>query len=651
MMRRWLIGGLATLALLAGTGVVLDRLFPPGLARLAVHGTVVRDRRGRVLAMLPAPGVMWQFPVRVRAVSPLLVRMLVAVEDRSFYFNPGVNPLAILRAAAQDAAAGRVVSGASTLTMQVARLLHPRPRTLRAKIIEALRAVQLTAHFSKRRILSMWLTLAPFGGNLVGAEAAARAWFGTSAAALSPAQAALLVALPRRPEALRPDLHPRQARIVRDRILRLAARRGLISRADLAQALATPVPTARRPMPRMAPQVVATLAGPAHVPTTLDAPLQAALQVLARRQLQGLPPHASLAIVVADARRRAIRALVAGDWGDAERAGYMDLTRAIRSPGSALKPFLYGLAFEDGLAGPQTLLNDLPTRFGGYAPEDFNHRFRGRVSAASALRRSLNLPAVELMGAYGPLRFVAALGAAGVRLHLPSGAAPSLPVVLGGAGTSLRDMAALYAALATDGVVAPLRLRRDEGRAGHRLLSAEAARTVAAILTRRFPGGGPDGIAWKTGTSWGNRDSWAFGFDRRHVVGVWVGRPDGTAMPGATGTGTALPIVAEVFGLLPASPRAAPKPPPRLVFTTARPADPLRLLFPPAGATLAAHGPIRLRAMGGQRPLRFLIDGRPIPSRAALRDASWRPPGPGFYRITVLDQSGAARDARVRVER
>jgi len=319
----------------------------------------------------------------------------------------------------------------------------------------------------------------------------------------------------------------------------------------------------------------------------------------------------------------------------------------VRSPGSALKPFVYALAFEGGIARPDSVIADLPLRFGSYAPENFDRGFAGRITAADALRQSLNLPAVALLNEVGPIRFASLLKAAGVPPRLPPGAEPSLPLALGGAGMTLRGMVALYAALGDGGRAGPLLVQPAEAERPV-VIAPRAAAQVAGLLVQPFPGGGPAGVAWKTGTSWGGRDAWALGLDARHVAGVWIGRPDGTPIPGATGRGLPLPVLARAFALLPAAPRealpvrAAPAP-----FAEA--ADRLRLLFPMPGAVLAEGGAVTIRAAGGRRPLTFLVDGAPIEAERARREAGWTPPGPGFYRITVLDADGAAARAELRV--
>jgi penicillin-binding protein 1C len=612
--------------LFLGAAWSLDRLFPPDLSRLAVTGTEVVDRTGKTVALLPAPGGVWRFRTRVEEVAPVFVDTLVSTEDRHFYHHPGVDPFALARAAVQDARAGRIVSGGSTLTMQAARLLEPRPRTVTSKAIEIARALQLEWRFSKDDILGIWLSLAPYGGNLEGVRAGSMAWFGMPPRRLEAAQAALLVAIPRRPEALRPDRHAEKARVLRDRIL-------LEDGGD--------VPTRRVVLPRHAAQAVAGLPKQDVVATTLDLPLQVAIEALVRARMPALPERTAMQIVVADLRGDILAVATGGHTS-------LDLSRAVRSPGSALKPFIYALAFQDGIIGPETRLDDLPKRFGGYAPENFDRGFAGAVTAGEALRRSLNLPAVALLDRVGPLRFDAALRAAGVALRLPPGADPSLPLALGGAGVTLRQAVGLYAGLAGDGTVPEARLLADAP--GERLafVAPRIAGMVGDVLTQRFPDFGPEGVAWKTGTSWGGRDAWALGFDRAHVAGVWVGRPDGTPLPGATGRSLALPLLARVFDLLPAAPRVvAPA-------AAARPSvsvtDGLRMLFPPPGAVLGDGGPVVLRAMGGRRPLTFLVDGAPLPADPARRETAWVPPAPGFYRVTILDADGRAAHAAVRVK-
>jgi penicillin-binding protein 1C len=416
LLRRLSLTAVLGVGLASGGFMLLDRAFPPDLSRLDRAGAEILDRNGRTLEMLPAAGGIWRLRTAADQVSPVFLDVLVRTEDRRFYDHGGVDPRAILRAVWQWARSGRVVSGGSTLTMQVARLLEPRPRTLRSKLVEAFRAVQLEERFSKRAILGIWLTLAPFGGNLEGVRAGSQAWFGKRPAALDRAEAALLVAIPRRPEGLRPDRHPDRALALRDRLL------GDDAGAERDEAL----PTARLPFPRHAEPALRALVAASPQPdgmvTTFDLPLQVAAERLVADRLARLPPRVSIAVLVADARSRAVLAAVSGDGGPG-RAGSLDLTMASRSPGSALKPLLYGIAFQDGLVTPATPVSDLPRHFGGYAPENFDRSFAGTVTAAEALRRSLNLPAVALLDRIGPTRFAAG---AWRRWHPAARPAPAL---------------------------------------------------------------------------------------------------------------------------------------------------------------------------------------------------------------------------------
>ncbi len=628
-----------------GLGVLLLTLavfglawfMPPSTRAFRAAGRIVYDRRGHVLAMFINRDQQWVFPTPAGNVSPVFLRMLVAVEDRHFWWDPGVDPLAIVRATIQMILAGHVVSGASTLTMQVTRMLHPLPRTLPVKILEALQAISLFEHHSKSRVLEMWLSLAPEGGNIEGIEAAAHAWFNRSPRALSPAQAAFLIMLVRNPNRLDPLIHPRAALATRNRVLRECWRQGVISHAALVRALATPLPTRLYPLPLWSPQALQTL--PSGTRTTINRGLDRAIARIARQALSQMELHESMAILVASLRTDGIRAIYSGPWGDVARNGYLDMTRALRSPGSALKPFLYGLSFEAGLVRPTTELADFPSNFGSYEPNDYGDRYLGTVTATTALRRSLNVPAVDLIQAYGPLRFAAHLAAAGTPVALPYGADPALPLALGGAGITLRRLVALYAGLATGGVVERLHIVAGQRRKRRRLLSPFAAREVTAILNRPFPFGGPPGIAWKTGTSAGNRDDWAIGFNHRYVAAVWIGQPDGVALPGDTAL-AAIPILAKVFSLLPGRPiLETPSDHPLTLRRQAR-GTTLEIASPAADATLPVGEPVSIHILGGSRPLHFLIDEKPLVSNPNLRSVRWTPKSPGFYRLSVLDARG-----------
>ena len=632
-----------------------DRAFPPDLKRLEAVSPELLDREGRLLAVTPAAGGVWRLATGPDDVPPLLLDLLIAREDRRFFIHPGVDPLALARAAAQALVEGRIVSGGSTITMQVARLLEPKPRTIGAKLAEMARAVQLEARFDKRAILGMWLTLAPFGGNLEGVRAASLALFGKPPRALDPEEAALLVALPQRPSALRPDRFPDAAVAARGRVLRDSVAAGVLGAEEARALAARPLGASRHAMPSHARHLAAA-SGPGVTATTLSLPLQAALEALVAAEAERLPTGANLAVIIVENRSRTILAHSGGATGES-RGGALDLTRAVRSPGSALKPALFAQALALGLVRPETRIADLPRRFADYAPENFGHGFAGDVTVAQALARSLNLPAVAIAEAVGPVAFLAALKGAGLAPRLPPGAGPSLPLALGGVGVTLHELAALAAAFADDGSVALPVWRAGEVALRRPFVGPAEAASVRAILAAATP---PPGIApqrvpriaWKSGTSWGHRDALAIGMSATHSVAVWVGRPDGTPMPGATGRVVAGPVMFAVFDLLPDPgplPAGPPLPPaPALARLGAAEADRLRLVFPPQGATLAA-GPVTLRASGGRRPLTWLVDGAPLAAERHRREARWQPEGPGFYRVTVIDAEGAAAAVELRV--
>jgi penicillin-binding protein 1C len=659
---------------------------PPALDRSQRLSALVLARDGSILRGFLSGDGKWRLPTTVEEVDPLYRRLLIAAEDRRFEAHPGVDPLAVLRAAGQWIGHGHVVSGASTLTMQAVRLLERRRRTLAAKLAESGEALALERRLGKDGILGIYLTLAPFGGNLEGVRAASLAYFGKEPAHLTAAEAALLVAMPRSPERLRPDRHPEAARRARDALLRRLAAGGALSPEAAAEAAAEPVPRVRAAMPFHALHLAKALhRDEPHavlLRTTIDPLLQRQVEALLRREAAALEPQATLAALVVDNRDRRVMAYVGNaDFRSTARRGTIDMVRAIRSPGSALKPFIYAMAFDRLLIHPETILDDRPRHFGAYAPSDFDGRFLGEVTARQALQYSLNVPAVAVLDRLGPARFRAALAAAGVRLKLPQPTSePGLAIALGGDGISLLDLATLYAALAHDGAVAPLLTQPDAspGRPTE-IFGSVAAWYVNDILTSAPP---PPGmlpvevrrarpLAFKTGTSYGFRDAWAVGYDEAVTIAVWAGRPDGTPMPGITGRTTAAPVVFKIADLLgPAAPSARGKPPPGALVVANRdlPAglrrlDPKpsagivheatapKILYPPDGSTVEWHGEgVPLEAAGGLRPLRWLADGRPLPPGEARRTLYWRPGGIGFTRLTVIDAAGRSAQATVRLE-
>src|SRR5262249_14010313 len=442
-----------------------DRLFPPPLGKLADLSVSVLDEQGRVLRTFPAADGSWRLPASAGNIDERYRRMLLAWEDKRFARHPGVDPLALLPAAWQALRYGRVVSGASTLTMQTVRLLEPRRRTIGAKLVEMARALQLEWHLDKAQILDAYLTLAPYGGNVEGVRAASRAYFGKEPDRLTDGEAALLVALPQAPETLRPDRFPLRPRQARDRLLDRMVGLGLMAPAAAAEAKQQAVPDRRLPAELHAPHLAARLRASSPdalvLRSLIDGRLQARLETMAAQYQATLESGAAVAMLVVENASRAVRAYVgSGDFFAADSYGQNDMVQAIRSPGSTLKPFIYGLGFDKLMVHPETVMEDVPTRFGDYRPQNFDHLYRGEVTAREALQLSLNVPAVEPLER-GRLR--AAVKQAGVTRQLPPGdASPGLPIALGGVGIDLEGLVTLYAAIADRGRVAPLRLATSD---------------------------------------------------------------------------------------------------------------------------------------------------------------------------------------------
>ncbi len=665
----------------------LDRAYPPDLGRLDSASTLVLDREGQVLRAFTADDGRWRFNATVDQVSPLYLAMLKVYEDKRFDEHGGVDFVAALRAVGQMLAHGEVVSGASTLTMQVARLLEPRPRTLQSKLIECFRALQLEQRYSKDEILGLYLTLAPFGGNLEGVRAASLAYFGKEPLHLSPAEAALLVAMPQAPSLLRPEVSPEAARRARDKVLERVAEAGIISALDLAEAMEAPVPERRRNLPFVAPllaeRLVAADPAASEIHTTIDGRLQAQAEGLAQRAARQLGEGVSVAILVVENETGRIAAQVgSSDYFDRSRNGMVDMTDALRSPGSALKPFIYALAFERLIAHPDTLVADVPHRFGVYAPTNFDQSFSGEVTLREALQRSLNVPAVMLLDKVGPVRFDLRLQEVGVTLAFDrerDGAA--LPLALGGAGISLRDMVKLYSALARAGDPVDPWVLVAAAPADPRpaLVSDVAAWYVTGILEGAprplgyrlaEAAGGGNRIAFKTGTSYGYRDAWALGYSGSYTIGVWAGRPDGTPCAACVGIKAAAPLLFQVFDLLPPEPapssfHAAPAG--VIPGPTANLPPALRRLgsngllvadkgpaiaFPLDGTTLslaagAGFSAVPLKVEGGARPYTWLVNGMPLAAKAWRGPVLWEPEGPGFARLQVIDSDGRSADVEV----
>ena len=650
-----------------------------------VSQTVV-DRNGKLLRAYAMADGRWRLPVDAKInVDPTYLKLLFAYEDKRFYSHAGVDPLALGRAAIQLVTRAHIVSGGSTITMQLARLMEPRhERSLSAKLHQMVRAVEIERQLTKDQILNLYLALAPYGGNLEGIRSASIAYFGKEPKRLTLAESALLVALPQSPENRRLDRHPDVALVARDRVLDRMVEDGTISNEDAVAAKAVPVPRMRKSIPILAPhsadRAISTFKDMPVISLTLDYSLQKNLEALAHDRAVVLGPNVSVGIVVVDNESGDVLARVGSpDYFDDKRAGQVDMTRAVRSPGSTLKPFIYGLAFEDGFVHPESLIDDRPIRFGEYAPQDFDMSFQGTVPVRRALQLSLNVPAVALLDRVGASRLSSRLKQAGGNLVLPKDEVPGLAMGLGGVGVTLQDLVQLYAGIPRLGTTKPLReFMDDRSRDPLRLMDQAAAWQVGNVLIGTPP---PENapqhrIAFKTGTSYGYRDAWSVGFDGHMTIGVWVGRPDGAPVPGLVGRVAAAPILFDAFartGKLPAPLPKAPKgvliasnaklplplrrfrPIGELVRTGSEQAP--RIQFPLNGSRIDASGsdgaqfsamPVKIG--GGVLPMTMMVNGKAAGEIDSRRQRLVDPPGPGFVRLTVIDATGAADTVVVRIQ-
>ena len=685
------VGVATTVAMLCVIGAFaawVVSLGPLPLEQARQVSTTVVDRNGKLLRAYAMADGRWRLPVDAKKdVDPAYIKLLLAYEDRRFYSHGGVDPLALGRAAFQLITRGHIVSGGSTITMQLARLIEPRgQRSVYAKLHQIVRAFELERQLTKDGILDLYLALAPYGGNLEGIRSASIAYFGKEPKRLSLAESALLVALPQSPETRRIDRFPEAGLTARNRVLDRMVEDGRVPEEDAVQAKAVPVPRLRKPMPILAPhsadQAIATMKGAPVIRLTLDSSLQKTLEALARDRAVALGPDISVAIIAVDNASGDVLARVgSSDYFDERRAGQVDMSRALRSPGSTLKPFIYGLAFEDGFVHPESLIDDRPIRFGSYAPENFDMTYQGTVPVRRALQQSLNVPAVALLDRVGAVRLSSRLKQAGANLVLPKDEVPGLAMGLGGVGVTLQDLVLLYSGLPRLGSVRPLREIvgvGDSNRDSQRLMDQVAAWQVGNVLMGTPPpeNGVPNRIAFKTGTSYGYRDAWSVGFDGRITIGVWVGRPDGAPAPGIVGRTAAAPILFDAFARTGKLPAPLPKPPKgALLADNAKLPLPLRRFRPlgelvRAGGEQAPHiqfplngsridvdrsGGAQTSAMpvkvaGGVLPLTMMLNGVSVGEIDGRRQRLVDPPGPGFARLTVIDATGAADTVVIRIQ-
>jgi penicillin-binding protein 1C len=544
------------------------------LEKWSVSPTVL-DVNNRPLLSIVGSDDQWRCPVRLNEMSDWLKLATIAVEDERFYSHFGVDPLAILRAAGQNFAAMRTVSGASTLNMQVCRMLADHPRSLKTKIIESFRALQLNQLLGKDAILELYLNIAPYGGNIRGVEAASLSYFGRHAKDLNLGQAALLAGLPQSPSRYRPDRHLPEALQRQHIVLTRMLKAGMITENQLKQALSNPVELDEQQLAKEAYHAAwyALKCRPSGGRTTINLDIQKQVEHLAQEHLNRLPKDSEISVVVIDIADSSVVSLIGSGNTFDEQDGQVNGALAKRSPGSALKPFIYAAAFEAGRLNGDSIVYDIPISRAGWTPSNFDKSFAGQITAKEALQRSLNIPAILIAEETGLARCYGIIDAAGITLPTNAQRRGGLSLAVGGIEVSLLELTNGYATIGRDGIKRPLRIYPDEPAPEKSAISPNVCRAISSILSCRLrcPAGletvAPENIPWfmwKTGTSSGRRDAWAVGHNRRYAIGVWVGRFRGTGRVDYVGGQAAEPLLAELF-CLPCLKASAESPPAELV--------------------------------------------------------------------------------------
>ena len=655
---------------------VFDLLFPVNMTRYNDISVVVYSDDGHPLYVFPTTDDKWRLQTFVDDVDTLYVKTLLAREDQYFWYHPGINPLAILRACWQRLMSGRTISGGSTLTMQTVRLLEPRPRTLPSKLIECLRALQLEYHHSKVEILNMYLTLAPCGSNIEGLVAASRCYFAKPPLSLTPAEIALLVALPQSPTPLSADLKSMKTLLARQRILSFMVSHNLLSITDAKLAYEDRLPVRRQGLPKELPHLAWRLRQQYPYEKRLDTTINLGLQRAAEHALKHyekfIPPRANCGFLIMDHRHNDIIVYVGSrNFFDSQRDGQVDFTRAIRSPGSTLKPFIYAMGFSLGIVQPDSLVLDDQQRFGNYKPGNFDKNIHGVVTIQEALTLSLNIPVVNLLNQIGPIRFLGTLREIGIYPKFSGDQeAPSLAIALGGLGMKLEQLMVLYGGLARNGNIMPLRYLQSSSPQPLSFYTPQVAQQITAILKNSESDDWEPlvkrGVAFKTGTSYGHRDTWALGYDERYVIGVWIGIPDGSPMGAVSGRSLAVPLLRRLLAILPASVNSSRSHPQTQEFATLRlknlqnesvmQQQLLRhekpsLMFPINNMVMNFRddnhkvNEIPLTVKGGQKPYVWFVDDQPLAVNVWKQKHLWQPPRPGFYKISVMDAGGTTIQA------
>lgn len=527
------------------------------------QASMVLASNGEVLRAFLSSDDKWRFWIPLRDVSPDLRRFVINYEDRWFYYHPGINPVAIIRATLQNIRSAKVISGGSTISMQIARMIEPKERNYKNKIIEILRALQLELIYSKNELLEIYFNLAPYGGNIEGIEAAARLYFGKRARELSYGEAALLAILPNNPENNRPDHHHERAVVARNKLLKRMLKYDILEDNEFIEARVEVVPNKRVKWPVKAPHLARKL----HkemireniINTTIDYNIQEKAELFLKEHIKSLMDSgiSNGAVVIIDNNIQQLKALVgSADFFSQENEGQVNGALAARSPGSTLKPFIYALAMDQGLITPATYLEDVPINYAGYQPQNYDQSYHGIVSVREALKRSLNVPAVNLNNKMDNGQvfydFLKEIDLSTIRDNNDYG----LSMILGGCEITLLELTEMYAALANNGYYRKVQSLKGRGVSRKKkLLSSGTCYIISEILAditrpdmpRVWQFTDLPKVAWKTGTSYGHRDAWSVGYNRDYTIGIWIGNFDGRNSPYLIGSYAAAPLLFDLF--------------------------------------------------------------------------------------------------------
>jgi len=660
---------------------ILDIYYPIDVTSLNNLSRVVTAKDGRWLYTQTNTEDKWRFEVDISQIDPLYIKTLLSFEDKRFWSHIGMDPLAMARAIAQFVRYRRITSGGSTITMQLARLLEPKPRTVSSKILEIIRAFQLEYHYSKKQILEAYLTLAPYGGNIEGIVAASLRYFDKQPFALSPSEVALLVALPKSPESNRPDRHPKRSKKARDRVLAIERKEHIINQKQYKNSIDMPLPTKLKHLPRYAPHLSQKLLRDKQIKTnkiktTLDADIQIQLEKRVRDEGHRLSTNnrltkgSTIALLIADNDSGEIMTYIGShDMFDPKLAGFVDMINIPRSPGSTLKPFIYAMGFEKHTIHPYTIIDDKQTIFGDYKPHNYSREFNGEVTIEYALQHSLNIPAVKVLQSVGADDFVERIKPIIGSVKIPKNRA-TLPIALGGLGISIYQLTQLYTALANDGIAHELHYLADgkKNLFTKNFLSTRASRMTTAILRKVTP---PKGftntnrqIAYKTGTSYGYRDFWTVAYSHDTTVAIWIGRPDNSPQLRHSGVEIAAPLAFEVFSVLQMFKpnRLWSWQPSDVLNSTPRglkyyekekrvAKSKLNILYPKDGSRYQSIGCrdviAKVHIEHGKAPYYWYIDGKLMQTRKTTNKLNF---SKGAHEITIVDSDGESTSSSIWVD-